>query len=174
MTYLRRRLGHVQYCGTWETQERGVLHRHVIIRVRPGLTERRVRAAVRNTARRWGFGSQYQCDPVSSEAAAWYVAKYVAKESDVSAATVRLDHSTGELVRGRRYRPWSASREWGDTMTVVRARQRAYHLGRVTPEGSAGPGGAAGVALDLHTERSTPAPDLVVVVPPAGRELLPV
>jgi len=85
MTEMRRQLKRdVQFAGTWETQARGALHRHVLIWC-PGVTDRRFRAAVRLCAHRYGFGKQYDVQSISGSDAreqarkAGYCAAYVTK-----------------------------------------------------------------------------------------------
>jgi hypothetical protein len=160
MTYLRRRLGEqVQYCGVWEWQERGVLHRHFLMRVERPTTERRVRAAVRGAGRRWGFGSQYDVQSIDGDAGreAWYCAKYASKTVDAVDGRPLLDVRTGELRASRGFRAWSASRSWGDSMRVVKARQCAF--ARAGASGGrhdhAGPAGGAADRLDSNSEIST-------------------
>lgn len=160
MTYVRRRLGdQVQYCGTWEWQSRGVLHRHFLMRSERPTTERRVRAAVRGAARRWGFGSQYDVRSIAGGAAREiaYVAKYASKTVDSIDGRRVLDVRTGELKCSRGFRAWSASRSWGDTMRVVKARQCAYARasGQPVASASAAAAGAAGVGLDDNSKSST-------------------
>lgn len=164
VTELRRRLRcDVQFFGSWETQKRGMLHRHAILWVAPGVTARRVRAAVRVAAPRYGFGRQWKCDPIAGDTArelarkAGYVAKYATKGGDLA---VSLDVATGELREGG-YRRWSASRRWGQTIASVRAERVAWAIAqaaiRAAVPDAVGlpPGGrcdAAGVALDLDRE----------------------
>jgi hypothetical protein len=92
-------------------------------------------ATVRRLAIRAGFGHSVDlaaCEP-GSRKAAYYVSKYVTKATDcresVPWAADLVDLHTGEVTRGvvaGRYRTWSMSREWGDTMAAVRARAGAY------------------------------------------------
>lgn len=157
VTYLRRALRtDVEFCGTWEVQRRGVLHRHCVFRA-VGVADRRFRAAVRLAAFRWGFGRQIDVQGLSAHHA-WYLAKYASKTSDEMSQCAWLDKSTGELVAAR-YRPWSSSRSWGDSMAVVKAAQRAWaHQVRGTSTGGTRPaGGAAGVALEHNSNISTDA-----------------
>jgi hypothetical protein len=159
VTYVRRRSGvDVQYVACWETQKRGVLHRHALVRA-PGISQRRFRAVWRLSAMRWGFGRQVQCDALSGDRAAWYVAKYASKSVDELEQLQVLDRRTGELVSGSRVRPWSASRRWGQTMAQVRIAQASWHQAQLNAQGSlrapaaATLGGAA--ALDHNGELST-------------------
>jgi hypothetical protein len=94
-------------------------------------------ATVRRLAIRAGFGHSVDLAPceAGSRKAAYYVSKYVTKATDaresVPWAADLVDLDTGEVTRGviaGRYRTWSMSREWGDTMAAVRARAAAYAL----------------------------------------------
>lgn len=158
ITYLRRRLGSLQFVGVWEDQERGVLHRHFLIRLDSPSTEKRVRAAVRNIGQRWGFGRQYDVRAITSSAAneAWYIASYATKTVDRVADRRVLNTRTGEMRRGGGgFRSWSASRSWGDTCKVVRERQRVWAVsGGTALAGTPGTVGAAG-ALDPNERIST-------------------
>lgn len=169
ITYLRRLLPgvRVEYCGTWEDQRRGVLHRHFCVRTDRPVSVKRMRVAVRSAAASWDFGRQIDVkgiDAASAAAAARYIAKYAAKTSDTSSSRVVLDRSTGELVSGRCVRPWSASWGWGDSMRRVRERQRAFIVANPAwvPGRRSGPGapgaGAAGDGLDPNQEISTDPP----------------
>lgn len=168
MTYVRRLLPGVtvDYCGTWEDQKRGVLHRHVVVRCDQPVTLKRFRVVARSAARRWGFGAQLDVkaiDDASAAAAARYIAKYASKTSDTSPDRVVLDRETGELRSGRCVRPWSASWGWGDSMRVIRERQRAFIVANPgwQPTRLAGAGGAgrgAGGALDPNQKLSTDPP----------------
>ncbi len=154
----------LQFCGSWETQARGALHRHVIVWC-PGVTERRFRAAVRLSAHRYGFGRQIDVQPISGADAreqarrAGYCAAYVTKGGERATS---LDTDTGEIRQGG-YRVWSASRRWGQTMKAIRAEQQAWVLERLGRPDSADaePGGAA--ALDLEREIYATFPGSVLV-----------
>lgn len=164
VTELRRQLGDgvtVEFMKTWELQERGVLHLHALVRVSGVVTDRRVRAAVRLSRARWGFGKQYKldainlADPAGAARAAGYVAKYVSKGCDVLPSVRRLSMATGELRTGG-IRPWSASRSWGMTMRDIRASRVAWAVAAGATAGGAAatpPGGAVGAALDLSKDR---------------------
>lgn len=163
MTYVRRRIGEqVQFCGVWEYQERGVLHRHFLLRIERPTTQKRVSAAVRNSGRRWGFGRQFDVQAITGDAAmqAWYVAKYAGKTVDSIHGSSVLDVKTGELKASRGFRAWSCSRQWGDSMRSVKARQVAFQrglrAGGASRSSAAGPG--AGGALDPNSDISTPDP----------------
>lgn len=165
VTELRRSLKRdVQFCGSWEVQQRGALHRHVLIWC-PSVTERRFRACVRMGAYRYGFGRQFDVQPMSGANArdvarrAGYCASYCTKGGDRAES---IDFATGEIKPGG-YRPWSASRRWGQTMKAIREEQRAWVAERLGRLGSADaePGGAA--ALDLDTEIYATFPGSVLV-----------
>jgi hypothetical protein len=170
MTYVRRRLGEqVQYCGVWEYQERGVLHRHFLIRVEWPTSEKRVRAAVRGAARKWQFGTQYDVQSITGDCArqVWYVAKYAAKTVDAVDGRPVLDVRTGEMKATRGFRAWSASRRWGDTMKSVKERQRCYVLAGSGAHGAPAPAPAAAAGgLESNTDISTlhPSGDLPALV----------
>jgi hypothetical protein len=135
--YLRRAVNcDVQYAVGRECQERGALHLHAVIRCRKDLT--RVRGALRRIAvRKCGFGHELDVQPVSSEAAARYVSKYVTEEVGQEGVMpwFRVDRSTGEISERPAYRKWSASRRWGLTMRQVREAQRTWWAQRTGADG---------------------------------------
>jgi len=166
VTEMRRQLKRpVQFCGAWEVQGRGALHRHVLMWC-PGVTQKRFRAAVRLCAHRYGFGRQHDVQAVSGDDAreiarkAGYCAAYCTKGGDRAKL---LNTETGEIRRGG-YRPWSASRGWGQTMKAIRAEQRAWvqeqRAAADQSPATAGPGGAA--ALDLKSDIYATAPGSVL------------
>jgi hypothetical protein len=161
MTYVRRRIGEqVQYCGSWEYQDRGVLHRHFLLRIERPTTEKRVRAAVRGAARRWEFGTQLDVKAITGDCAreVWYIAKYSSKTVDAVDGRPVLDVRTGEMKATRGFRAWSASRQWGDTMKSVRERQRAWHMAGAGGAGGSlrpPPAAAAGGGLESNSDIST-------------------
>jgi hypothetical protein len=127
-----------------ETQARGALHFHWLVRRADGQPLRMRDADLRWLAIRHGFGHEVKAVPIADHHAG-YVAKYsskaAAERSDVPwdglvrFEHVKANHDTGEVlavVKGWRrstrpsYRTWSKSRAWGDSMRVVRARQ-AHH-----------------------------------------------
>ena len=171
VTYLRRRLGDLQYAGVWEDQERGVLHRHFVLRVESPTTEKRVMAAVRNSARRWGFGSQYDVRGITETAGreAWYIASYATKTVDRMGERRMLDVRTGELKpAGRGFRSWSCSRRWGDTVKTVRSRQQAWARSVSASVSERGGGAALDVNSDISTE------SVVEMFRACGIEVVPV
>lgn len=128
VTEMRRCLKRdLQFCGSWKVQARGALHRHVIMWC-PGVTQRRFRAAVRMSASRWSFGRELNVQPVSGSDAreiarrAGYCASYCTKGGDRAET---IDRHTAEIRQGD-YRPWSASRRWGQTMKAIREEQLAW------------------------------------------------
>jgi hypothetical protein len=130
-TLLRREYPGVQFFRGVEVQQRGALHDHAMTHSDAAISL----AVVRRLAIRAGFGHSVDlapCEP-GSRKAAYYVSKYVTKATDsresVPWAADLVDLDTGEVTRGvtaGRYRTWSMSREWGDTMAAVRARASAY------------------------------------------------
>ena len=118
----RRGGGDVQYFRATEVQERGALHAHVPFRV-----ERPVKlskALIRRLAIAKGFGHSVDLQELSPRHAS-YCAKYVSKAADQRDGVRVCDRATGELSRWKG-RSWSASRRWGESMSAVRAAQRAW------------------------------------------------
>lgn len=115
MTALERRFRRkFQYFKSWELQERGLLHLHAICR-HPGVSHSDFETALREIAEEWGFGEQIDAQEVTSATKSRtqaYLTKYVTKGSS---RALGFDYETGEL-REARYRPWSASRNWGLSM----------------------------------------------------------
>lgn len=131
ITDLRRLLAplDVQYFGSWETQQRGLLHRHALISA-PGVTRKRMAVYVRSLARKHGFGTRSDvqtidgADSRSIARTAGYIASYVTKGGERATMMVL---ETGELrPDGKGYRPWSMSRRWGPTLGAVRAERREW------------------------------------------------
>jgi hypothetical protein len=151
----------LQYAGSWEEQKRGALHRHALARTVRPVPLKVMRGIVKAHALRWGFGSQVKVDALRSGSVreVWYVAKYAAKTADSFGDQVVLDRSTGELKSGARFRPWSASLHWGETMKGVRSEQRAWAIAQAAAGGRREPAipgaGAAGGGLDPDRQRST-------------------
>lgn len=120
----------VIFAGAVETQQRGLLHRHVLLFTDRVLLHEEVQAL----ALAAGYGCVLDLEPVKSvEKAARYIAKYVTKSSCERAAVPWevLDPETGELVGKRAtYRLWSSSRRWGVTMREIRATQSAQARAR--------------------------------------------
>lgn len=130
-TALKRDNPALQYMRGVEVQDRGVLHDHALVWSPEPLDVLRVQ----QLALAAGFGCVLdlaKCDPMSKRAA-YYVSKYVTKATDSRQDVPWLqdfvDTRTGEVTRGigpGRYRTWSCSRDWGDTMSTVRAAKAAY------------------------------------------------
>ena len=152
----------VQYFGAWETQARGLLHRHSLVAI-AGLSERTMSVFVRSLARRHGFGTRSDVQSITGDDArsiartAGYIASYVTKGGERASL---LDVATGEVREdGRGYRPWSASRRWGQTLGGVRRERVRWCAGQTAvtspgvplPSVEGGDDGAAG-ALDLEQE----------------------
>lgn len=155
----------VQYVKTWEAQKRGALHCHAMVRVTGIASAKRIDATLRRFAGVHGFGTRTDVQQINAlniqqvARTAGYVAKYISKGYD-DLRGVAVLNSAGDVVR-KGLRPWSASREWGDTMAVCRDRRQAYATsGGATANATqlaacvaAHPGGAA--ALDLYSDSST-------------------
>jgi hypothetical protein len=160
-TALRRLYPDLQFMRGVEVQGRGALHDHAIVYSPSGPLHL---PTVRRLAMRAGFGHSVDLAPCvpGSRKAAYYVSKYVTKACDsrdlVPWAADVVDLATGDLPRGQvagRYRTWSCSREWGQSMAEVRAAAAAYaRLKRDQGEASALAGALAaldglGLVLDV-------------------------
>lgn len=146
------------YAGAVETQERGLLHRHLVVFTDEPLTY----SEVQSLALAAGYGCVVDVERLDSPAKAGrYVAKYVTKSStdrpEVPWSVVALDEETGELLEetaSATFRLWSSSRTWGVTMREIRdtaraqARARARYLREF----------AAMVAEDASRPAAGPAP----------------
>jgi hypothetical protein len=174
---LERRLGvTLKYFKVVEVQKRGALHLHVVIRV-DRACEIRV-SALRGLAIRHGFGHSVDLQKLTgsaAERACWYVAKYVSKSSDDRGEAPYVNRRTGEFGHGK-WRTWTSSREWGETMSSIRAAQLAWiregGSERTQGAGAAEPTGACGgeaAALDRSRARYAS----VVVAPLATSVPLP-
>lgn len=128
MQQLRRRVGcKLAYFRAIETQRRGALHEHVMLcsadPARPLVLEVE---SVRALAIAHGYGHSIRLDVVSGAGgAAGYVSKYVSKACDERSEIPWVNEETGEVMRAR-YRPWSASRDWGTRMGTVREAQKRW------------------------------------------------
>ncbi len=149
-----------EYFKAVEVQKRGALHLHVLIRV-----DRPVRLSLgklRALAVHHGYGHAVdwqELDPADPRAAS-YCAKYVSKSSAERSQVPYVHRLTGEIGRGR-WRTWTASRQWGQTMSSLRAEQAAWMREQVdlaecgqadAAGGGAAADGAAG-RLDPYRER---------------------
>lgn len=180
---LRRVLGvDVEFFKTYELQKRGALHVHCMLRVGPGVTDRRVKAAVRMVSRlgHVNFGTQHKVEVIDlsrsdlssdqqTARTAGYCAKYATKSADALPDVQRLDGVTGELHSGG-FRAWSASRAWGVTMRQCKERRRAW-AASVGTQASAASDAAAGavgaltcngIATDPTLPTNSVFPDVVV------------
>ena len=150
----------VDFLKTYEPQERGVLHVHVMLRVTGVVTDRRLRAALRMCASRHGFGPQLDVQQVSLECsedvakAAGYTAKYCAKSSDMLGNYRKLDRSTGELSVGG-FRAWSSSMCWGLRMWQIQQRRKDWAISQGAGSGDRASGLAStpgsGATLDSYS-----------------------
>jgi hypothetical protein len=125
---LRRETGvQLQYFRGAEVQKRGALHFHVMIRLPRSHGVVLSEAQIKRIAIAYGFGHEMKLDAVTDRKAAGYVAKYVAKSCTDRQRMPWVHRRTGEVTNGNgRYRPWTSSREWGQTMKDVRAEQAAW------------------------------------------------
>lgn len=125
---LQRRLGvRIDYFRAVETQRRGALHLHVLVRVSVPVRIRE--SMLRAEAMRHGYGHSVDVAKVDGERAAGYVAKYVTKAADERGLVPYVHRVTGEFGPGR-WRAWVASRRWGESMATVRGAQRAWAQAR--------------------------------------------
>lgn len=155
-----RRAVRVDYMRTWEPQRRGALHAHSMCRVTGPASDARFRSVLRAAAIAHGFGEQVDIqqvdisDPEQAARRAGYVAKYSTKCADALPAVRRLNPATGEIRLGG-IRSWSASRQWGDTITAMHLRRCQWATGSVSgrsaaPAPTPGPTGA----LDSYQDHS--------------------
>lgn len=154
-----------QYFKAVEPQDRGALHLHVIVRFDQPCNVRL--AELRRLAIGQNFGHSVRFDPVRDERASWYVAKYVTKCSDERELVPYCHRKSGEVAPGR-WRTWTSSRRWGESMGSVRASQRAWveeqrlrtAVGGEWTQSAAAGAGAAG-ALDHSCLRYAEGPLLL-------------
>jgi hypothetical protein len=127
----REESNEIEYFRGVEVQKRGALHDHAMVHSPVPLSEK----ALRDKAIRANFGHELHLVPVepNSRKAAYYVSKYITKATDQREDVPWwgdvIDYETGEVTEGvvdGRYRTWSMSRAWGDTMAQVRAQASAY------------------------------------------------
>ncbi len=174
MDALRYHYGDVQYFRGAEVQKRGALHFHAPLRFPPGQLV--TKAHVRELAIAHGFGHSVELDVIDAgskraERAGWYVAKYVTKSAGEREAVPFVNARTGEVGPGR-WRTWTSSRQWGQTMAGVRAAQRGWVQAggpEATPVVVDGPGVGPEAPLDPNTLssgiRSGELPIVLEVVP---------
>jgi hypothetical protein len=131
VTDLARLLGvDVQYFKAVEVQKRGALHLHVLMRLALpcGITM----SKLRQLAIRHGFGHEVDLRVADGSAAA-YVAKYVSKSSaDRACAPVERRWWGLYEARAYRWRTWTASRRWGESMASVRTAQSLWWAQRAS------------------------------------------
>jgi hypothetical protein len=125
---LRRETGlQLQYFRGAEVQRRGALHFHVMVRLPRSRGAVLSVAQIRRIAMAYGFGHEVSLDPITDHKAAGYVAKYVSKSCADRVRMPWVHRRTGEVTNGYgRYRTWTSSREWGQSMKQVRAEQAAW------------------------------------------------
>lgn len=166
-TALARTAGDLAYAGAVEAQERGALHRHVVIRTELPLDPHQVQAL----AMAAGYGCVFDLQEIGSAAGIGrYLSKYVTKGGDrdrVPWEATRVNTHTGEVTVSTTptYRLRSQSQSWGCSMREVRsiaaaqARARAMYLRELQAllEDGFGAGSSAG------TERAESLSD-----PPGG------
>lgn len=155
----------VTFIGSVETQQRGMLHRHVVVFTEGHVDHR----DLQDMALAAGYGCVLDLEPLQSVGkAARYVAKYVTKSSaeraDVPWVKEHLDEETGELTQisaKATFRTWSSSRSWTVTMKALKAvasaqaRARAEHL-RVLAEVLAADQGVGLPAASTHQQARGP------------------
>lgn len=149
-TRLRQAHPELQFFRGVEVQQRGALHDHAMVWSAEPLSL----AFLRTLAMDAGFGHSVDlapCEP-GSRKAAYYVSKYVTKATDkredVPWLGELVNFATGEVTEGLvpgRYRTWSMSREWGDTMAQVRAVAAEYARRKSDARGQAEEDGALAV-----------------------------
>jgi hypothetical protein len=124
----RRRVD-IEYFGAKESQRRGALHCHELMRRTDGKALQLRTSEVRRLAIAHGFGHSVRIRKVgvqqgvkalSAKGAARYCGKYVGKSSDERA---RVPWAYG--ARGARWRTWTASRRWGCSMKELKEEARA-------------------------------------------------
>jgi hypothetical protein len=137
-TALARSVDSFTYIGSVEVQERGMLHRHLVINVDRPL----IASEIGDAALAAGYGCVHDVQVIASaEKAAWYISKYVTKSAgDREGVPWRkdvVDKETGEirvLETVPTFRTWSSAQSWGYTLKGLReiarlqARARAKYL----------------------------------------------
>jgi hypothetical protein len=121
----------LEFFRACEVQKRGALHHHMLVRSPEPLLLSWIRQAAMDA----GYGHSVDLKVIErhSRKAASYVAKYVTKATDLREEVPWLgevvDTDTGEVTVERvpgRYRTWSMSRGYGDSMAAVRADAALY------------------------------------------------
>jgi len=168
MTQLRRELvklsptAEVEFFKTWETQERGALHLHALLRVTGvAITTDRLAQLWQSVGISHGFGREHDVQRIDLSDSrtiakkAGYCASYCTKTTDALDDMPTLDRDGNWSTVG--VRAWSSSARWGDTMASIRVSRSAFVMAGGLPSGcttESGSGGAPGdgVALDLKTD----------------------
>lgn len=144
-----------EYFKAVEVQKRGALHLHVIVRL--PAPRKLSKTRVRFLAIRHGYGHEVDVQAVNEAgAAAWYVAKYVAKASSDRHEVPYVHRVTGEVGPGR-WRTWTTSRMWGESMGSLKRRCRDHvrlNLAPVTGRPDVPGDGGDGAPGRTATERS--------------------
>lgn len=160
---LRRQFGPLEYARAAEIQKRGALHFHILLRG-PGVamlaaafSKRDPFCELRQIIEHHGFGHEVDVAEVNAHSAG-YCAKYVSKSCDDRAALPWLDRRSGEVINGHsKYRTWTASRHWGQTMKQIREAQRTWVEER-RREGQPPEAAPSCGALDTNTQSYTSPP----------------
>jgi hypothetical protein len=150
----------VEYCKTYEPQERKALHIHEMIRVWGVCTDDKFQAAYSEAAKRNDFGKQMQIEAVdlanpntlAMVRKAGYCSKYASKNADLLPQVARTFPDGSEKLGG--LRSWSASWNWGLRMWECQAKRTEWARGQLGVASDVGgadgaPASAAG-ALDLY------------------------
>lgn len=120
----RRVKARLEHFRATEPQDRGALHYHVLVRFDRPVVLRR--SMVRALAIKHGFGHEIDVQDVLEERRTpAYLSKYVSKSADERRSVPFVHRETGEVGPGR-WRTWSSSRRWGESMADVRAAQRKW------------------------------------------------
>lgn len=171
MTYLRRHVdASAEYFKATEVQARGALHFHVILRLSAqGLRKLRSMwrpkdptCPLRSLVISRGFGHAIDLQVLDSSPEKLsrltnYVAKYVAKAVDARHEVPWTpDPDQPQASVRARYRTWTASRGYGQTMAELRRAQVAYmRTTGSTPSPAWSRGGGSSLPLDPNTDRYT-------------------
>lgn len=170
---LEREVGcKIEHFRATEVQGRGALHYHVPVRFSASV--KLPIAMIRRLAMNYGFGHSVDVQEIGAKGPAGYCAKYVSKSADERELVPFVHHKTGQIGPGR-WRTWSSSRGWGQSMADVKAAQHEWsRLRREATE--AGPstrhetrvGAVADGALDTNERNYTSADDRLHVLPDFG------
>lgn len=142
---LHREYGAFEYFRAVEVQERGLLHYHLVIKVKSAAVWNQ--SVCRRLATKHAFGSQVKLDMRPAlEKLGGYLAKYVSKSVS--------ERRSAPMPEGKTWRVYSASRNWGMTMAQIR---HAQFLFAVRLHDAS----AAGVGLVRETDSGGEAPALI-------------